>query len=59
MKSYSQAGQDLFVLNIHKYKKNGTYLELGSQDPINNSNTYINTNTYTNIYKEKIQCQVH
>ncbi len=25
---------------------------------INNTNT-INTNTYINIYKEKIQCQTH
>lgn len=40
-KSYSQAGQDLFVLAALKGKMNGTYLEIGSNDPISSSNTYL------------------
>jgi hypothetical protein len=38
---FSQAGQDKFVLNILKKKKNGNFLEIGSNHP-----TFIN-NTYT------------
>lgn len=29
-----------FVLDINKYKKEGYYVELGSADPVNGSNTY-------------------
>lgn len=36
-----QAQQDKFVLNILKEKKNGYFLEIGSNDPININNTYL------------------
>ncbi len=35
-----QAGQDYFVLTMTKFKKNGTFLEIGSNDPIKINNTY-------------------
>jgi hypothetical protein len=38
---YGQAEQDKFVLNILKGKKNGFFLEIGSNDPININNTYL------------------
>lgn len=39
MNSYSQANQDLFV-SIITNKKNGYFVEIGSNDPIHNNNTY-------------------
>jgi hypothetical protein len=36
-----QAQQDKFVLNILKEKKNGYFLEIGSNDPIHINNTYL------------------
>jgi len=39
--SYSQIGQDLFVLFTLKNKKNGFFLEVGAGDGINLSNTYL------------------
>jgi hypothetical protein len=36
-----QAQQDKFVLNILKEKKNGYFLEIGSNDPININNSYL------------------
>lgn len=45
-KSYSQSSQDLFVLHMTKYKKNGTFLEIGSNDPISTNNTYILESQY-------------
>jgi hypothetical protein len=36
-----QAGQDQFVLNILKKKRNGYFLEIGSNHPIQINNTYI------------------
>ena len=41
MKTYSQAGQDIFVLSILKNKKNGFFIEIGSNDPIYINNSYI------------------
>lgn len=41
MNSNSQAGQDLFVLSCLNYKRNGTFLEIGSNDPININNSYL------------------
>ena len=38
---YSEVGQDLFVLDSLKYKKDGFYIELGSNDPICNNNTFV------------------
>ena len=42
----SQAGQDLFVLKATKEKKDGTFVELGSWQPIEGNNTYILENEY-------------
>lgn len=41
MNSNSQAGQDLFVLSCLNYKRNGTFLEIGSNDPIAINNSYL------------------
>lgn len=40
-KSWSQAGQDLFVLEYLNYKTNGSFLEIGAFHSSNNSNTYL------------------
>jgi hypothetical protein len=37
---FSQACQDKFILNVLKEKKNGFFLEIGSNHPININNTY-------------------
>ena len=39
--SYSQCAQDLFVLKTLDYKRNGTFLEIGSHQPIYINNTYL------------------
>jgi hypothetical protein len=39
--SNSQANQESFVLNVLNEKKNGWYVEIGSNDPIAWNNTYI------------------
>lgn len=39
--NYAQALQDMFVLAILDGKENGTYLEIGSNQPIYNNNTYL------------------
>lgn len=36
-----QAAQDYFVMSVLKYKKNGTFLEIGSRDPIDINNSYL------------------
>lgn len=41
IKSYSQAKQDIYVLNVLKGKTHGYFVELGSNDPITISNTYV------------------
>ena len=41
MESYSQASQDIFVRILTNNKKNGTFLEIGSNDPKIHNNTYI------------------
>ncbi len=38
---YSQAQQDVFILNILKGKQNGYFVELGSNDPIVINNTFL------------------
>lgn len=44
--NYSQASQDLFVLLMTQYKRGGTFLEIGSNDPIQTSNTYLLESKY-------------
>ena len=39
--NYSQACQDMFVLMMLDGKKNGSYLEIGANEPIDISNTYL------------------
>jgi len=41
MKFNGQAGQDYFVMKCLNYKQNGTFLEIGSNDPISINNTYL------------------
>jgi hypothetical protein len=41
-----QAQQDKFVINILKGKKNGIFLEIGSNDPIEINNTYLLESQY-------------
>lgn len=40
-KSYSKEHQDLFVLAVTNSKRNGTYFEVGSGNPVSGSNTYL------------------
>ena len=40
-KNYSQVYQDMFVLTMLDGKREGTYLEIGTADPIYNNNTYL------------------
>lgn len=40
LKLNGQSKQDLFVLQMTKFKKNGFFVELGSNDPIKINNTY-------------------
>lgn len=44
--SNSQAGQDIFVLYVLKQKRNGIYVEIGSNCPISVNNTYILEKNY-------------
>ena len=39
--SFSQVKQDLFVINCLKFKKDGFFIEIGGNDPIICSNTYL------------------
>jgi len=41
-----QANQDRFVLNVLKEKKNGYFLEIGSNHPININNSYLLETNY-------------
>ena len=42
----SQAHQDHFVLNVNSYKRNGTFVEIGSNHPIEHNNTYLLESSY-------------
>jgi len=46
MNSNSQAAQDIFVLKCLKNKTEGTFVEIGSHDPILINNTYLLEKTY-------------
>jgi hypothetical protein len=46
MNSNSQACQDLFVLNMLNYKRDGSFLEIGSNHPIIHNNTYMLESMY-------------
>ena len=39
--NYSQTYQDMFILTMLNGKRNGTFLEIGAQDPVFFSNTYL------------------
>ena len=39
--TYSQASQDVFVINLLQHKKNGYFVEIGTNDPIECNNTYL------------------
>lgn len=41
MKSYSQVGQDLWVLEQFAHKRDGTFLDIGAGEPIRTSNTWL------------------
>lgn len=41
MKFLGQSNQDEFVIKLLNYKKNGYFLEIGSNHPININNTYV------------------
>jgi len=43
---YSQAGQDIFALVANNGKKNGTYVELGCNEPFIINNTYLLESTF-------------
>ncbi len=44
--SYSQASQDLYALYISKRKQNGWFVEIGANDPVVTSNTYLLESDY-------------
>jgi hypothetical protein len=69
---FSQAKQDKFVLNVLKNKENGTFLEIGSNHPIVDNNSYTlekNFNwkgimveydrQFENLYKEHRPNSIH
>jgi hypothetical protein len=45
-KNYSDLHQDMFVLGVLNGKENGTYLEIGSHDPISINNTFLLENVF-------------
>jgi hypothetical protein len=44
--TFSQAFQDQFVLAALNHKKNGTFIEIGSNDPVVTNNTYLLESQY-------------
>jgi len=40
-RNYSQSFQDMFILSVLDGKQSGTFLEIGSSEPVNISNTYL------------------
>jgi FkbM family methyltransferase len=47
MLSYSQLGQDLWILEQTQYKKHGFFLDIGASDGIKISNTYLLEKEYS------------
>lgn len=45
-RNFSQAGQDLFVLSMLDGKRDGLFLDLGCNEPININNTYLLESSY-------------
>lgn len=45
-RNYSQLFQDLFVLTVLNGKKNGSYIEIGSSDPVRINNTFLLESTF-------------
>lgn len=41
MRSYSDAGQDIFALETNNHKTGGTFLDIGSSDAVEKSNSYL------------------
>jgi len=41
MNYQGQAGQDKFVCLINNFKKDGYFIEIGSNDPIQHNNSYV------------------
>jgi len=46
MNSYGQAGQDIFVKSIMQNKRDGYFVEIGSNHPIQHNNTYMLENQF-------------
>ena len=46
MKTYSADGQDLFVQEVMKGKRQGTFVDIGAAMPIQNNNTYLFQSEY-------------
>jgi FkbM family methyltransferase len=44
--TYSQAHQDIFVTSLLQHKKNGYFVEIGTNDPIECNNTYLLEKNY-------------
>tara|TARA_Y100000996_G_scaffold397398_1_gene364390 strand:+ start:449 stop:1120 length:672 start_codon:yes stop_codon:yes gene_type:complete len=40
-KTYSQCGEDLFIKNFFRNKRNGKFVDLGAYNPIKYNNTYL------------------
>lgn len=45
-RNYSEAYQDMMVLSLHNGKKNGTYVEIGTTNPVDRNNTYLLENNF-------------
>jgi hypothetical protein len=44
--TFSQIGQDIFVINVLKQKKNGIFLDIGGGEPVKINNTYLLEKNY-------------
>ena len=46
MTSNSKSAQDIFVLNVTNFKRNGTFVEIGSNHPKEHNNTFVLESSY-------------